>query len=469
MLKKRRPNMVSQESDLFDQVLASSQGGLGNAELIQRLGIEQVSNSANEKLPYRSFLEQIFSEDLSDVSVSLGGDEAVEALNLEQAKAAAFVNTIVFEDQNPSLELVAHEVVHILQQRNSGQDGGEEEADAGARAALARRSFKVRGGASKKPAFKKKKVSDVRAYNTKKQGQTRSEKMEKHRQKKRAENAPGLLLGANTGGDKKKQIRALIESWDTERTDASKSKDIGFHQNQEGEWKTVDVVHPKGKQWDPYQYQPKFVFPKDECALPVRPDFDNTGSQKDDAAQYERGQIGDNQALTGAFTVARKGKYIVLNYSFYMVDNRFYKNYHKGDSATAAVYLSETKKGNWKPKFLCTSWHYGARMTPWSKLKKKNKRPIIQVERGSHALHVFGKKDKVREQGLSIDGYGKASKNGRPIDDQQLTWLSLQSNMKNTEDMSDDEVAVNKYFKNYPERRSPAHPGVFKKRGLNRK
>jgi hypothetical protein len=169
MLKKRRSNMVSQESDVFDQVLASSQGGLGNAELIQQLGLEQVSNSANEKLPYRSFLEQTFGENLSDVSVSLGGDEAVEALNLEQAKAAAFVNTIMFESQNPSLELVAHEVVHILQQRNSGQDGGEEEADAGARAALARRSFEVKGGAAKKPAFKKKKVSDVRAYNTNKQ------------------------------------------------------------------------------------------------------------------------------------------------------------------------------------------------------------------------------------------------------------------------------------------------------------
>lgn len=470
-MKRRRSQETAQTTPHAAGTEASPRrGGRGNAARAQRLELSSVRAAASDSLPHRAALERAFGEDLSDVRVGLGDEQATGLLDTEGAEAAAVGDAILFSTPNPSLELVAHEVAHVLQQRQAGSGGGqaEVEADDAARAVASGRSFSVEGGAPIRPAFKKHKVSKVRKYGVRNQGRTKANKAEKRRQKERAAGSPGRLLGAYTGGDERKRIRALSDGWDNEHPRGAQSE--GLHRAADGTWEAPEVEHPQGSDWDPLQYQPKFVFPKEEDALPVRPDFDGSGRAKqDDADSYKRGRIGDDQALTGAFSVARKGRYVVLTYSLYMVDNRFYGNYHKGDSATAAVYLAKNSKGEWKPAFLYTSWHYGARMTRWSAFKKDGGRPIIQMERGSHALHVFGKGEKVDERGLVIGGDGKAYKNGERVGRERMTWLSAQSNTKNTTDMSGDQLAMDTYFKKYPERTNPVHPGLFGYKGPKRR
>ncbi|MDB5097997.1 MAG: hypothetical protein JWM80_2418 [Cyanobacteria bacterium RYN_339] len=184
--------------------------------------------------------------------------------------------------------------------------------------------------------------------------------------------------------------------------------------------------------WDPAAYMPRFVFDRREDALPVDPDFDGNGSMNDNApdaangkpGSYQDGMIGGKQALNGFVGVSKKGDYTVMTYSFYYAHNKAGK-YHNNDYSTAQVFLKEGQ-----PAYLYTSWHHGARMTPWNELQKDAQgRPIIKVGLGSHSLLALADGEHVDRDGLEIAGDGSASFAGKPLA-QRLHLDTFQGNVK---------------------------------------
>ena len=198
----------------------------------------------------------------------------------------------------------------------------------------------------------------------------------------------------------------------------------------------------------------------------MRPDFDGSGKTgASDLKAYKHGVVGGKQPLEGAFTVTKRGEYTVLTYSLNYVDNKF-TNYHVGDSSTASVYLKPNKAGKLEPAFLYTSIHYAGKMMPWKDVKKDAKgRPIIRVERGSHAIHPYGVNEKVTDVGLRITGDGQATKNGKALPN-RMTRPSSQKNVQSTVNLDPakaaNRVVWSRYFGGYPERAKPYHPSFFK-------
>jgi len=95
---------------------------------------EGTRGSASE-LPHRAELEGALGVDLSRVKAHTGGEATAAADQLgAEAYAMRDENAIVFGGANPSKELVAHEVIHTLQQGGSGAVG-QDEAEADAHAA----------------------------------------------------------------------------------------------------------------------------------------------------------------------------------------------------------------------------------------------------------------------------------------------------------------------------------------------
>lgn len=189
---------------------------------------------------------------------------------------------------------------------------------------------------------------------------------------------------------------------------------------------------PDGR-WDPYAFMPRFAFDPAEDAFPISPDFDGDASLTNNSpatadaprGNYVDGVIGGKQPLTGGFAVSRKGGYTVLTYSFYYATNKA-GGYHQNDYSTAQVYLKPGKGGKLEPAYLATSWHHGAKLTPWSELKKDPQgRPIVGVYLGSHALEVL---DQVPSKGLQLQGDGRAVLNGKPLD-QRLGFEAFQKNV----------------------------------------
>ena len=133
-------------------LVAPSRGNAAAAEALQAR-IAKVAGSAQATLPHRARLEASFGADLSDVRAVLGGVGACALLDERNAEAVALGDAIVFADANPSAELVAHEVTHVLQQRRGGTGGGEAEAESTARAAASGQQVDVGGGAPETPQF----------------------------------------------------------------------------------------------------------------------------------------------------------------------------------------------------------------------------------------------------------------------------------------------------------------------------
>ncbi len=136
---------------------ASPAAGAGNAARLSSLEgrLGRAAAAANSALPGRERLEQSFGADLGDVRVAFGGDEVASLLAERGADAVAVGNSILFADANPSPELVAHEVTHVIQQRRGGGGGGETEAETGAQAVASGQAFDVQGGAEVGPQFAK--------------------------------------------------------------------------------------------------------------------------------------------------------------------------------------------------------------------------------------------------------------------------------------------------------------------------
>jgi hypothetical protein len=287
-------------------------------------------------------------------------------------------------------------------------------------------------------------------------------KAEAKRQSARARLHTGVTIGG--GHDKAhRRIRTIAAQSKAEQAIAAKAT----HKTKTG-WQGPNLTNPNDPsgRFDPHAFQPTWVFDTKEDSFPVRPDYDGDRKVGNDLEHYKHGVIGGKQALEGAFSVAQKGEYTVLTYSLNYVDNK-YRNYHEGDSSTVSVYLKKNAKGKLEPAYVYTSAHYHGTLTPWKDLKKDAQgHPIIRVERGSHALHPYGVKEKIPADGLHIAADGHASMNGKSLPN-RMTWVTHQKNLKNTVYLAPDKAQYkpvwNRYFSAYPERREPFHPSLFRK------
>ena len=82
-----------------------------------------VDDKTRAPLPHREHAEQMFGESFAGVQAHTGAD-----LSSLGAQAAAKGETVAFEDKNPSRELVAHEMTHVVQQRKAGGAQGKDVA-----------------------------------------------------------------------------------------------------------------------------------------------------------------------------------------------------------------------------------------------------------------------------------------------------------------------------------------------------
>ncbi len=64
-------------------------------------------------------MEQAFGQDFSNVDAHLGAREALDPMG---ARAAAMGEKVAFSETSPSKEIVAHELAHVVQARQSGVD-----------------------------------------------------------------------------------------------------------------------------------------------------------------------------------------------------------------------------------------------------------------------------------------------------------------------------------------------------------
>jgi hypothetical protein len=126
--------------------------GSAREESIARAG----TRGGARELPYRAELESQLGSDLSHVKAYTGANARAAADELGAHAYATDDASVVFGDENPSKELVAHEVVHTQQQRGDGSIASDEaEADAiGGRLAagdrIARGDIKSGGGKVRK-------------------------------------------------------------------------------------------------------------------------------------------------------------------------------------------------------------------------------------------------------------------------------------------------------------------------------
>jgi len=82
-------------------------------------------SSAPREVPHRARMERAFGQPLGDVKAHLGPDAgaASEAMG---AEAYAMGDEVAFRDPHPSLDTVAHEVAHVVQQRQADAPGRSE-------------------------------------------------------------------------------------------------------------------------------------------------------------------------------------------------------------------------------------------------------------------------------------------------------------------------------------------------------
>lgn len=118
-------DMQAQLGGALDPVQKFSDGmdSIKDPRATQELAAQATSGSGG-KLPYLSEIEALFGQSLGHIEAHVGGEAGASS---EAMGAAAYAtgDKIVFRDANPSKELVAHEVAHIVQQgAGQGPSGG---------------------------------------------------------------------------------------------------------------------------------------------------------------------------------------------------------------------------------------------------------------------------------------------------------------------------------------------------------
>lgn len=78
---------------------------------------EMATRGSNQSVPYRADMEAAFGERFHDVTAYVGRPREMAMLG---AVAATQDTRIAFRDVHPSRETVAHELVHVVQQRQTG-------------------------------------------------------------------------------------------------------------------------------------------------------------------------------------------------------------------------------------------------------------------------------------------------------------------------------------------------------------
>ena len=78
------------------------------------------TSGAASPLPHRAQLESAFGQSFAGVEAHVGTPEARAGLADLGARAAAHGESVAFAEPHPDVHLVAHEVAHVVQQRNGG-------------------------------------------------------------------------------------------------------------------------------------------------------------------------------------------------------------------------------------------------------------------------------------------------------------------------------------------------------------
>lgn len=86
----------------------------------------QATSGGGGEVPFRGEMERSFGQDFSGVSAHVGKTEEMHSIS---AHAATNGEQIAFADSSPSKELVAHELTHVVQQRQSGGPAATQNKD----------------------------------------------------------------------------------------------------------------------------------------------------------------------------------------------------------------------------------------------------------------------------------------------------------------------------------------------------
>lgn len=114
------------DGPLTPDMAAGMQGAFGNSAvsgLVKGAKDEAsavfaaAASGSPASLPFKSEMEEAFGEDFSSVQAYTGQARALEGLG---AEAAALGDQVVFAEANPSKEVVAHELTHVVQARKGG-------------------------------------------------------------------------------------------------------------------------------------------------------------------------------------------------------------------------------------------------------------------------------------------------------------------------------------------------------------
>lgn len=94
----------------------SAETGTGAGEAFAR-----ATSGGHASLPHAAEMERAFGQDFSGVQVHVGREESLSRID---AEAAAQGERVAFASASPSREVVAHELTHVVQARQSGGAGG---------------------------------------------------------------------------------------------------------------------------------------------------------------------------------------------------------------------------------------------------------------------------------------------------------------------------------------------------------
>ena len=128
-------------------VFRKAEGGAVGAD--PGAAFAHATSGGSSQVPFRGEMEAAFGHSFGNVRAHLGGSETGDGLSALGARAAAHGDAVAFRDSSPGKDLVAHELAHVVQQRNGGgavqakpidvsapDDAAEHRADAAADAVM---------------------------------------------------------------------------------------------------------------------------------------------------------------------------------------------------------------------------------------------------------------------------------------------------------------------------------------------
>lgn len=207
---------------------------------------------------------------------------------------------------------------------------------------------------------------------------------------------------------------------------------------------------------DPSQYMANLVFvggKNPETSFPVAAGFDGDADVNNNRRHYRHGSMTGEQIPTTYVHTTMKGRFAVIQYKLYFVDNKF-SNYHDHDWEGYQVYL-EQRNGRWEPAYLYTSWHHTGEMLPWDQLEiAPNGRPYVYVERGAHGSLPLRKGQQPKaDKGWTLYADGTAVQRGTSrVEKPGIRYLSPDPNVVGAEppeQTANGSILEEKYWYNF--------------------